>query len=117
LAAVICAISVVLGAIILLLARNDWLEALAKRLGRLLKRIRPSMNEAAVMDFVVRAETTWATIRRGGWMRPAACSLMVLTFALLCLRYCFLAAGFSPKISLLLAGYGVPILLGRASFL
>ena len=32
-------------------------------------------------------------------------------------RYAFLAAGHSLHISLLLAGYGVPLLLGRASFL
>jgi uncharacterized protein (TIRG00374 family) len=50
-------------------------------------------------------------------MRPAACSLMVVVFDLLCLRYAFLAAGHSLHISLLLAGYGVPLLLGRASFL
>ena len=43
--------------------------------------------------------------------------MMVLTFDLLCLRYAFLAAGHSLHLSLLLAGYGVPLLLGRASFL
>jgi glycosyltransferase 2 family protein len=114
---VVCALSVVIAAIILLLARNDWLEALARRVSRLLKRIRPSTDESSIMDVVERSERTWDTMKSGGWLRPAACSLMVLTFDLLCLRYSFLAAGESLKISLLLAGYGVPILLGRASFL
>jgi uncharacterized protein (TIRG00374 family) len=117
LAVVITVLSLVILSVILLLARNDWLEALAQRVGRLLKRIRPSLNETVLLDIVKRAEATWDTIKSGGWVRPAACSLMVLIFDLLCLRYSFLAAGESLKISLLLAGYGVPILLGRASFL
>jgi uncharacterized protein (TIRG00374 family) len=117
LAIVISALSIAIAAIFLLLARNDWLEALTRRGSRLLTRIRPSTNEAALMDVVVRAEKTWATMKNGDWVRPGTCSLMVLTFDLLCLRYTFLAAGKPLNLSLLLAGYGVPILLGRASFL
>lgn len=117
LAVVISFLSVAILSVILLLARNDWLEALAQRVGGLLKRIRPSMKETVLLETVKRAEATWDTMKRGGWVRPASCSLMVLTFDLLCLRYAFLAAGQPLKISLLLAGYGVPILLGRASFL
>ena len=117
LAVVITALSLVILSVILLLARNDWLEALAQRVGRFLKRIRPAWNETVLLDIVKRAEATWDRMKGGGWLRPAACSLMVLVFDLLCLRYAFIAAGQSLKLSLLLAGYGVPILLGRASFL
>ncbi|HEX9160291.1 MAG TPA: lysylphosphatidylglycerol synthase transmembrane domain-containing protein [Thermoanaerobaculia bacterium] len=117
LAIVVAALGVVIVAIVLLLARNDWLEALARRVCHVLKRIRPSTNEESLMDMVDKAEKTWDTMKTGAWMRPAACSLMVLTFDLLCLRYCFIAAGAPQKLSHLLAGYGVPILLGRASFL
>ena len=42
---------------------------------------------------------------------------MVMTFDLLCLRYALLAAGQHPYLHLILAGYGVPLLLGRASFI
>jgi uncharacterized protein (TIRG00374 family) len=42
---------------------------------------------------------------------------MILAFDLLCLRYAFLAVKQPLHLSLLLAGYGVPILLGRASFI
>lgn len=117
LAIVISFLSLAILSVILLLARNDWLEALVFRLSRLIKRIRPSANETMLIDTVKKAEETWETMKGGGWVRPALCSLMVLTFDLLCLRYSFIAAGESLKISLLLAGYGVPILLGRASFL
>jgi uncharacterized protein (TIRG00374 family) len=114
---VIFLLSLVLVAVIMLLARSDWLEWLAARVGRLWKRIRPSADDSTLIVSVKRAEETWNTMRNGGWIRPACCSLLVLTFDLLCLRYAFLAAGAPLKISLLLAGYGVPILLGRASFL
>jgi uncharacterized protein (TIRG00374 family) len=59
----------------------------------------------------------WEKMRRGAWMRPACCSMMVLTFDILSLRYAFLATGHSLHFTILLAGYGVPLLLGRASFL
>jgi uncharacterized protein (TIRG00374 family) len=42
---------------------------------------------------------------------------MVMTFDCLCLRYALLAAGQHPHFSLILAAYGVPLLLGRASFI
>ena len=117
LAAVISVLAAAILAVVLLFARNDLLERLAKRIGRLIKRYRPAADESFLYDVVRRAEETWDRMKSGAWMRPAACSLMVLTFDLLCLRYAFLAAGEAPKLSLLLAGYGVPILLGRASFL
>src|SRR6185436_9466485 len=117
LAAVITILTLAIGTVILLLARNDWLEAIASRADRLLKRFRPQSESTALMDVVTRSEETWAKMKTGSWMRPALCSMMYLTFDLLCLRYCFLAVGENLKLSLLLAGYGVPLLLGRASFL
>jgi len=56
-------------------------------------------------------------MRAGGWARPAICSLLFLVFDVLALRYAFLAAGQHLFISTILAGYGVPLLLGRSSFL
>src|SRR5438270_115385 len=88
---------------------------------------RMSLRRAAAIEIgagseglVAAGETAseiWEKMRGGGWILPACCSLMVLTFDLLCLRYALIAAGYPPHISLLLAGYGVPLLLGRASFL
>lgn len=106
-----------IAAIIVLLAKNDWMMRLVVHVARVIKRFRKRFDETTLLDAVERAGRTWSTMRTGGWIRPALCSTMVLTFDLLCLRYAFLAAGEVPKLSLLLAGYGVPILLGRASFL
>jgi uncharacterized protein (TIRG00374 family) len=114
---VVSLLAIAIGGAIVLLARNDWLRAISIRAARLMKRFRPKWNDAALTGAAETASEIWQKLRGGGWILPSCCSLMVLTFDLLCLRYAFLAAGHSLHISLLLAGYGVPLLLGRASFL
>jgi uncharacterized protein (TIRG00374 family) len=114
---VISVLTIVIGGAIVLLARNDWLRAISIRAARLMKRIRPTWDDSALAGAADTASDIWQKMRGGAWMLPACCSLMVLTFDLLCLRYAFIAAGHSLHISLLLAGYAVPLLLGRASFL
>jgi glycosyltransferase 2 family protein len=117
LAIVVSGLALAVTAIILLIEKSDWLLRFAHRMTRVLMRIRLLKDDTLLMEAAERAAGTWKNMRKGGWVRPMACSLLVLTFDLLCLRYAFLAAGVSPHISMLLAGYGVPILLGRASFL
>jgi uncharacterized protein (TIRG00374 family) len=114
---VVSLLTVVIVIAIVLLARNDWMKAISKKVSRIVKRFRPHWDSSGMIAAVDSAAETWKEMRHGGWLRPAACSLMVVVFDLLCLRYAFLAAGHSLHISLLLAGYGVPLLLGRASFL
>ena len=117
LAVVISALVIAIAGLIVLLARSEWLMVLAHRVSRLIKRFRPPFDENALPDAAERAAHAWDQMSNGGWIRPAVSSLLVLTFDLLCLRYAFLAAGTSLHFSVLVAGYGVPILLGRASFL
>jgi uncharacterized protein (TIRG00374 family) len=114
---VVSLLTIVIVMAIVLLARNDWMRAIAKRVSRIVKRFRPRWDSSGLTAMVESAADTWKEMQHGGWMRPASCSLMVVIFDLLCLRYAFLAAGHSLHLSLLLAGYGVPLLLGRASFL
>jgi uncharacterized protein (TIRG00374 family) len=93
------------------------MEAISKKVSRMVKRFRPHWDSSGLTAAVESAAETWKGMQHGGWLRPAACSLMVVLFDLFCLRYAFLAAGHGLHLWLLLAGYGVPILLGRASFL
>jgi uncharacterized protein (TIRG00374 family) len=113
---VVSALTIVIAGSIILLARNDWMVATVTRASRLMRRVRPAWDESGLIRAAGGAAETWQRIRNGAWLRPACCSLMILTFDLLCLRYAFLAAGQVLGVSLLLAGYGVPLLLGRASF-
>ena len=102
-----------IGAAIIIVARPDRLSAIATRLARIF----PEADDSIIFDAADRASRTWQMMRDGAWVRPAVFSLLVLTFDVLCLRYAFLAAGQHLYLSILLAGYGVPMLLGRASFL
>jgi len=117
LSVVVTVLALVIGTAIALLARNDWMRAVVTRVARVVKKIRPKWDDSGLRDSVDKASETWESIRHGGWIKPALCSLMVLTFDLLCLRYAFLAAGQPLHLFVLLGGYGVPLLLGRASFL
>src|SRR5712691_9405648 len=107
----------VIGLLITLLVHQEWMTAIVTRLMRVMKRIRPSADESLLTDAADRAARAWQNMDGGRWIRPACSSLIVLTFDLLCLRYAFLALHQRVYLSTLLAGYGVPLLLGRASFL
>lgn len=114
---VVSALSGAVIALVVLLMRGEQTVAIAERVARFIKRVRPSSDPSILVEGVRRAVVTWRTMRRGGWAAPITSSLLVLTFDLLCLRYAFVATGYQVKFHLLLAGYGVPILLGRASFI
>lgn len=114
---VVCALASGIAAIVVLLTRGDWLIAIAHRVARLIARVRPSANSESVILGAERATETWRSMRGGAWVAPMASSMLVLTFDLLCLRYAFVATGHQVYFHLLLAGYGVPLLLGRASFI
>jgi uncharacterized protein (TIRG00374 family) len=116
LAIVVSALAITIAATIVLLARNDWMMALAARASGLIKRFRAGWDDSKLMSAAEGAAKTWKRLQHGGWIKPFVCSLMILTFDLLCLRYAFLAVRQPLPLSLLLAGYGVPLLLGRASF-
>ena len=104
----------IIGTIIVLLARNEWLIAISAAAARAVQKVGFA---AIALRILYRAAETWHSLKRGGWIRPGLSSLLVLTFDLLSFRYALLAAGQHPHFSVVLAGYGVPVLLGRASFI
>ena len=114
---VVSILAALIATLIVLLARNDWLKKIAAKATRLLLRLRPSADPSVLLDASERAEHTWQMMHRGGWARPALSSFGVLAFDILCLKFVFIAAGEHLHFTLLVAGYGVPLLLGRASFL
>jgi uncharacterized protein (TIRG00374 family) len=116
LAIVITALGGLIALVIALLVREDWMNAVVLRATRIIRRVRPSADESLLMDVAEHASQAWSTMRNGEFVRPVVSSLLVLTFDFLCLRYALLAAGQHPYISTILAAYGVPLLLGRSSF-
>ena len=53
----------------------------------------------------------------GDWHGPAVSSLLNTIFDMLTLFFLFIAAGHTVSFGVLLTGYGLPLLLGKVSFL
>jgi glycosyltransferase 2 family protein len=114
---VVSALAVVIAGAFVLLAKSEWMLKIARVAARVLRRFGRTVDENEALAAAERVEKAWEKMRSGGWIRPAISSLLVVIFDILTLRLVFLAAHQPIKLSVLLAGYGVPILLGRSSFL
>jgi glycosyltransferase 2 family protein len=100
---VISVLVVVMIGAFFLVARPKLLVAIARRFHR-------TVDPDAVRD-------AWMKLRGGAWAHVAIRSILTIAFDMLTLYFAFAAAHQPLRFSLLLAGYGVPILLGRTSFL
>jgi uncharacterized membrane protein YbhN (UPF0104 family) len=68
-------------------------------------------------DGVAKLKVTVSNLRCGRWGRPAAGATLNVVFDVATLALVFYAAGARVGTATLLAGYGLPIMLGQASFL
>jgi uncharacterized protein (TIRG00374 family) len=59
----------------------------------------------------------WDTLTQGAWIRLTLGAFLNISFDILTLYFLFLAAGQNISPGVLLAGYGLPILLGRIAFI
>jgi uncharacterized protein (TIRG00374 family) len=66
---------------------------------------------------IERLFSTWDVLRSGDWRRPVLGAALNVTFDMLTLYCIFIAAGHAVSPGILLAGYGLPLLLGKVSFL
>src|SRR6185312_16253813 len=62
---------------------------------------------------VSRLVAAWDALVRGGWRAPATGAFLNLAFDILTLGFLFVAAGHGVNPLVLIAGYGVPQLLGK----
>lgn len=60
---------------------------------------------------------TYDILRRGGWRGPVLGAILNTAFDILTLYFVFLAAGHTISPGVLLTGYGLPLLIGKVSFL
>ncbi len=73
----------------------------------------PATTEAATE----RLFSAWDTLRAGGWRGPVLGAALNILFDMLTLYLLFIAAGHAVSPGVLLTGYGLPLLLGRMTFL
>jgi uncharacterized protein (TIRG00374 family) len=58
----------------------------------------------------------WDTLWQGAWHRPAEGAILNMAFDILTLYFLFVAAGENISPGVLVAGYGLPLLLGKVAF-
>lgn len=64
-----------------------------------------------------RLYTTWDALKAGGWRGPLLGAALNIGFDMLTLYLIFVAASHAVSPGVLLAGYGLPLLLGKVGFL
>ncbi|MCD6285977.1 MAG: UPF0104 family protein [Anaerolineae bacterium] len=93
------------------------LESLAERLSRRSAEIRRKpYNPNPSRDTTERLFSSWDTLATGGWRRPLLGAVINVGGDMLTLYFFFVAAGHPVSPEVLLAGYGLPLLLGKAAF-
>ncbi len=112
-------VTTVLGALLFVgfygLARPARLRALLQAAGR----TRPGrrfLGEDVIADVVERFREVAHALKNRGGLTAAAAALLNLFFDVATLEIAFIATGHPVPVSVLVAGYGVPLLLGRSSF-
>ena len=88
-----------------------WLAGCWARLRR--KPFKPQKTIRSVERFV----TAWQSLRNGRWLRPVFGAMANIGFDMLTLYLLFIAAGHNVIPGILLAGYGLPLILGKMAFL
>ncbi|MGB8212531.1 MAG: YbhN family protein [Anaerolineales bacterium] len=88
-----------------------WLAGRWSALRR--KPFTPEPTIALVDQFV----ETWHSLRKGNWERPMLGAIANLAFDILTVYFLFIAAGHYVSVGVLIAGYGLPFILGKMAFI
>lgn len=113
--ALVCLIlTAALTGLMLCLLYRDKLTPIAMSLARFMAKFRhnPPANakvEAAVEHLV----EGWDALLQGGWRGPMLGAILNTSFDILTLGFLFWATGYRISIAVLLAGYGIPQILGK----
>jgi uncharacterized membrane protein YbhN (UPF0104 family) len=97
---------------------RPWLISLAQRVaGRWAALRRRPYDPAPTQASVGRLFDAWDRLDNGGWRGPVLGAALNTAFDMLTLYLVFIAAGYRVSPAIVLAGYGLPLLLGRAPLL
>lgn len=88
-------------------------EWISRRWAKLWKKeYRPGHSRRSLAEFYF----AWEMLKGGKWQKPLLGALIYCVLNMLALYFVFLAAGYPLHFSILLTGYGLPLLFGRAAF-
>ena len=100
--------------LIVCLLYKEKLTSLAISLARFFGRVRhrpPAVEKIqAAVGYVAEG---WRRLLQGGWRRPAVGAILNTGFDMLTLGFLFWSAGYRIGVTVLVAGYGIPQLLGK----
>lgn len=88
----------------------SWIAAHWARLRR--KPFDPAVSQGSTRNLF----SAWDALRGGAWRGPALGAVLNVAFDMLTLFFLFVAAGYAVSPGILLAGYGLPLLLGKMAF-
>jgi len=97
--------------------RPQFTSLVADVAGRWAALRRRPYDPAPTQASVGRLFSAWDRLGEGGWRGPALGAALNTIFDVLTLYLIFIAAGYAVKPGVLLAGYGLPLLLGKAPLL
>lgn len=117
--ALVCLILVsALIALILCLLYREKLPAIAIAIvGFVAKVRRRRPDRSKIIASVGQLLDGWDALLRGGWRKPVAAASINTGFDMLCLGLLFWSAGYRIGVVVLVAGYGIPQLLGKLTFI
>jgi glycosyltransferase 2 family protein len=78
---------------------------------------RKSFDPDATRQEVGDLFAAWDALWKGAWHRPMAGAFLNVAFDMLTLYFLFIGAGETVSLGVLLAGYGLPLLLGKVAFI
>ncbi len=100
------------------LSHRPWLAARMSRLSRRWAALRrKEYDPSGTQAELDRVFAIWYALKAGGWHGPLLGAAMTIGFDMLTLYLIFVAAGHAVNPGVLLTGYGLPLLLGKVSFL
>lgn len=108
------ALVVVIAGVVWGMSHPTWLSERVNSLGtRWASWRNKPFDPAAADDLVSRLVDTWIVLLDGGWRGPMLGATMMVLLDMAVLGLLFVAAGYPITLGILLAGYGLPMLVGR----
>jgi uncharacterized protein (TIRG00374 family) len=105
-----------LGTLLWCLTHRERLHGLATGIAKFIAKIRRKpVDHSKIESVVVHLLEGWDALVRGGWRTPVLGAVLNTGFDMLTLGFLFSAAGYRADASILLAGYGLPQLLGKST--
>jgi uncharacterized protein (TIRG00374 family) len=108
----------IIGTVVWGLSHRPWLAARMHRLSQRWAALRrKEYDPSGTQAELDRVFAIWDSLKSGGWRGPMLGAAMTVGFDMLTLYLIFVAAGHAVNPGVLLTGYGLPLLLGKVSFL